>query len=56
MDPVPFAEIEELRQMKVGALRTKYRALFGEESRSSNKQFLFHRIAWRLQANAERRS
>ena len=29
------------------------RILFGEESKSSNKQFLFRRIAWRLQANAE---
>jgi len=27
--------------------------LFGEESRSGNKQFLFRRIAWRIQANAE---
>ncbi len=45
-----FAEIEALRQMKVGALRTKYREVFGEESRSSNRQFLFRRIAWRLQA------
>ena len=46
-------EIEELRQMKVGALRTKYHEVFGEESRSSNKQFLFRRIAWRLQARVE---
>src|SRR5712675_1285262 len=28
-------------------------SFFGEESKSSNKQFLFSRIAWRLQANAE---
>jgi hypothetical protein len=31
----------------------RYRELFGEESKSSNKQFLFRRIAFRLQANAE---
>jgi hypothetical protein len=34
-------------------LREKYQHLFGDQSRSSNKQYLFRRIAWRLQANAE---
>jgi len=53
MDASILAEIEGLRQMKVGALRTKYREVFGEEARSSNKQFLYRRIAWRLQANVE---
>jgi len=53
MDPVVLAEIENLRQMRAGALRVKYREVFGEESRSSNRQFLFRRIAWRLQANVE---
>ena len=47
------AEIEALRQMKINALRTKHREVFGEEPRSSNRQFLFRRIAWRLQARAE---
>ena len=46
-------EIEELRALKVGALRTKFREVVGEESRSSNRQYLFRRIAWRLQARAE---
>ena len=27
--------------------------MFGEESRSNHKQFLFRRIAWRIQALAE---
>ena len=31
---------------------TKYREVFGEETRSNHKQFLFRRIAWRIQANA----
>jgi hypothetical protein len=53
MDPAVFTEIEDLRRMKAGALRAKYRELFGEESRSSNRQFLFRRIAWRLQARVE---
>lgn len=53
MDVAIFTEFGELRQMKVGALRAKYREIFGEDSRSSNKQFLFRRIARRLQAQAE---
>src|SRR5687767_7378706 len=46
-------EIEALRQMTVGQLKHSYRAVFNEESRSNHKQFLFRRIAWRLQANAQ---
>src|SRR5258706_7811048 len=53
MDRVITAAVEQLRGLRVSALRIKFRALFGEESKSSNKQFLFRRIAWRLQANAE---
>ena len=46
-------EIEALSQMTVGQLRQKYLDVFGEESRSNHKQFLFRRIAWRIQALAE---
>ena len=46
-------QIEALQHKTVGQLREKYREVFGEESRSFHKQFLFRRIAWRLQANAE---
>ena len=53
MDRAVIAAIEQLRGLKVAALREKFRELFGEESKSSNKQFLFRRIAWRMQANAE---
>ena len=45
--------IEELGRLNVAVLRRRYHEVFGEESRSSNKEFLFRRIAWRLQANAE---
>ena len=38
--------------MTVGQLKEKYREVFGEASRSNHKQFLFRRIAWRIQANA----
>ena len=46
-------QIEGLRHMTVGQLKDQYRVLFGEESRSNHKQFLFRRVAWRIQANAE---
>lgn len=46
-------EIDELSRMTVSQLRKKYSLVFGEESRSNHKQFLFRRIAWRIQANAE---
>ncbi len=45
-------EIERLRRATVGELRTKYLEMFGQPSRSNHKQFLFRRIAWRLQAVA----
>jgi hypothetical protein len=47
------AQIEELRKLPASALRAKYCELFGDESRSGNRQFLFRRVAWRLQALAE---
>jgi len=53
MDKTIIRSIEELASAKIPALRKRYRELFGEESKSSNKQFLFRRLAWRLQANAE---
>ena len=53
MGQAVLAAIEELQRLNVSALRRKYQEVFGEESRSFNKEFLFRRIAWRLQANAE---
>jgi Protein of unknown function (DUF2924) len=53
MDPNVIAAMDELQDFKIPALKKRYRELFGEESKSANKQFLFRRIAWRLQANAE---
>jgi hypothetical protein len=43
-------EIEALSRMTVGQFRQKYIKLFGEESRSNHKQFLFQRNAWSIQA------
>jgi hypothetical protein len=45
-------EIEGLRSLTTAQLKQKYREVFGEPSRSNHKQFLFRRIAWRIQANA----
>lgn len=47
------AEIAALRRMTVGELKARYIAAFGEASRSNNKDFLWKRIAWRLQELAE---
>jgi len=47
-----WKEIERLRRLTVGALRVKYLEVFGQPSRSNHKQFLFRRVAWRLQAQA----
>jgi Protein of unknown function (DUF2924) len=44
-------QIEGLRHMTVGQLKDKYSEVFGEQSRSNHKQFLFRKIAWRMQAN-----
>src|ERR1700680_4142394 len=53
MDPTVITELEAWQDWKVAELKKRYRELFGEASKSSNKQFLFRRIAWRLQANRE---
>lgn len=46
-------DIDALRKMTVGQLKRKYQEVFGEETRSNHRQFLFRRVAWRIQANAE---
>ena len=43
------SQIEELRGMTVGELREKYRSVYGEDTRSYNKDWLWRRIAWRIQ-------
>ena len=53
MDESVIAQIEQLRKLTIAALRLKYYEVFGEQSRSANRSFLFRRIAFRLQARAE---
>lgn len=43
------AEINELRRMSGPELKDKYRTVFNEEPRSNNRDFLWKRIAWRIQ-------
>lgn len=42
-------QLKALQGMSAAQLRTKYRELFGEDTTSHNRDFLFKRIAWRLQ-------
>ena len=46
-------EVAALKRMTVKELRGRYMEVFGEATRSGNKDFLWKRIAWRMQANAE---
>ncbi len=45
--------VAALRRITVNEPRGRYRGVFGEESRSRNKQFVWKRIAWRIQAVEE---
>ena len=42
-------EINRLRQMTVAELQAAWQRLYGEECRSRNKDFLYRRLAWRVQ-------
>lgn len=43
------SQIAALRQMSVGELRDEWFRLNGEPTRSRNRDFLYRRLAWRLQ-------
>src|SRR5712692_8006992 len=45
--------IDQLRHMTTAQLQLKYRELFGQPSHSNHKNYLFRRVAWRMQAVAE---
>ena len=46
-------QIAQLHDLSFAELKETYQRLFGERSQSFNRQYLFRRIAWRLQALAE---
>lgn len=45
-------ELAALERMTAAELRDKYRELFGDASRSGNRQWLHSRCAWRIQERA----
>jgi hypothetical protein len=47
------SELAMLRRMSPAQLRDKYLEVFGEATRTGKKDFLFKRVAWRLQSLAE---
>ncbi len=49
MAEINLSEIVELKQKSLGELRRRYSELFGQESPSTNKIFLWRKIAYRLQ-------
>jgi len=53
MNPDLGERIAQLRRMTTAELQLKYRELFGMASHSNHKDYLFRRVAWRLQAVAE---
>ena len=46
-------DIDQLRHMTTAQLQLRYRELFGQASHSNHKDYLFRRVAWRMQALAE---
>ena len=53
MDADVNQQVDELRRMTTAQLQLRYRQLFGQSSHSNHKDYLFRRVAWRLQALAE---
>jgi hypothetical protein len=47
------AEVEALGRMTPAQLRAKHQELFGEPTRTGNRQYLVKRLAWRVQSRAE---
>ena len=47
------AQIGKLKTLTVAQLREVYQEKFGQTSNSRNKQWLFKRVAWRIQELAE---
>ena len=46
------AQLEALTTMTVAQLRARYLEVFGEPTTSGNRQWLYRRVAWRIQALA----
>lgn len=48
-----YAEVRAMAKMPMADLKARYAELFGEQTRSCNRDYLVRRIAWRLQARVE---
>ncbi len=46
-------KIAQIEKMTASQIRLEYARVFGESTRSSNRQWMFRRIAWRLQSLEE---
>ena len=49
MEASVIRQIHRLREMTVGELQGEWQRLYGEPSRSRNRQYLWRRLAWRVQ-------
>ena len=49
MESSMIRRIHRLRQMTVGELQVEWQRLYDEQTRSRNRDFLFRRLAWRIQ-------
>ena len=49
MESSVIRQIHRLRQMTVGELRVEWEKLYGQATRSRNRDYLWRRLAWRLQ-------
>lgn len=47
------AELALMKQMRVPDLKRRYAEVFGEETKSNNREHLIKRIVWRVQAMSE---
>jgi hypothetical protein len=47
------SEVSALKDMTIGELQRKWIELFGEQTRTGNRQYLVKRLPWRIRANAE---
>ena len=52
MEKTMLGEINRLRQMSVAELQREWEAVFGSAPTSANKQHLWRRLSWELQARA----
>ena len=49
MEASVIRQIHRLREMTVGELQVEWQRLYGEPTRSRNRDFLWRRLAWRVQ-------